>query len=535
MIKILFPDSLHFHEKGFKSLIDLTKEKNIEPIYIDENDEQKALYGNYSDNKALYLDQYDRISDLSADELFNKSHYGASLFSLAKAELLTYLMTKENWFNQSVSSANRDLFDKAFEENKEDLLLNLSSAIYWLDFWRKVIKENKGVSFCIIFSGSLIYVKTLSLLLQNTSINVFVAEHFFTGSDYYFEEKYTHIANNSDVKFINCYKKLQDSYAENDPIEKSKDKIKAINKINLSKNRNVSQPKNEGVELRFNNTNDVVLILGQVINDFSVLETHLRNINTLETYKDLICRTIKETNYNIIFKSHPWEKSKANVKRSLTKEEIEKYVIRNFTDEEQGRIKIVEDYNIFKLFDISKHIVAICSQSLLEAAYYGRKTHQIGQAFFGGKGFTYDHSGPRDFVKAIANGRARGKLNLDEYDSLMEFFTIVLQYHLVSVFQSGKKRLRELLSSPSSNIQLVQSKTNSMLSPSKQAVALASGHKEPSLVLDYSQNKSIRKRLIDGLVISFSSDKKAEKFRSNPKSFFEDSSIILVQALGKLY
>lgn len=205
MYNLLFPDTLHFHERNFKSLMNLIKSKKVNATYIKEHNELKALYGNYKEVKTLYLEEYDELQRLSMEELFNKRTFSIQLFVLCKVELLSYLMAQENWFNSNISSNNYEIFKKAFGENKEELLLNMSATIFWLKFWKNKLKECKQIDTCVIFSGSLIYTKALSYLLENTSIRIFVVEHFFTGNDFYFEEKYTHIANNSDIKFNNYY------------------------------------------------------------------------------------------------------------------------------------------------------------------------------------------------------------------------------------------------------------------------------------------------------------------------------------------
>lgn len=535
MFKILFPDNLHFHERGFKSLMEILKKKEITSIFMGAHNELKVLYGNYENQKTLFLEEYDELCTLSSDELFKTKFAGIELFPLIKAEMLSYLMTKENWYNSSVSSDEKKIFLKSYEEDKEDLLLNMAAAMFWMKFWKKrlTFKNYKDITSCIIFSGSLIYVKTLSSLLQNTSIRVFVVEHFFTGNDYYFEEKYTHIANNCDIKFKNYYNILKKNKSNKDIIEINKDKNKALNKLKLANNKNVVQPAKNGIHFGFNEDKKTLLILGQVINDFSILETRLKNINSLEIYKNIILNVLRETDYNIIFKAHPWERAKVNLKRSLTKDELQKFIYDNFTEEEKKRFVIVEDFNIEELFDYSEYIVALCSQSLLEAALTGKKTHQIGDAFFGNKGFTYDYNNEFQFIEKLKTSDLNSKLNLNEYTLLMEFYSILLEDYLVSVHDSGKSKLIKKLS-PIETIKILNTKKENTLYPSIKPTYT----EEQSITIDtmdISHNKSFKQRIITDIITSISSEKKVKKFKSNPSKFFDDSNYFLVKLIGKIY
>jgi hypothetical protein len=529
--KVLFPDDIHFHEKNFKSLVELIETNEIDPIFIKDFNHLKAKYGDYNDQKTFLLKYYDSLCRLSKDELFEKFYYGISIFSIAKAELLSYLMPKPNWYSIDISSNEKFIFDKAFEENREALLLNLSIVIFWFDFWKDTLKKQKGLTFCMIFSGSLIYVKTLSFLLQNTQIRVFVLEHFFTGNDYYFEEKYTHIANNSDIKFPNVFNKLICKFNSSDMLVCAKDRIKAVNKILLANNKNVKQPNRSKDLEQLDFSKPTLLILGQVINDFSIIETKLSNINSLQSYKKIIKTVLEQTEYNIIFKAHPWERQKINIRKALTKDVLNNYVLNDFEKEHQKRILIVEDYNLQQLVEVSSLVVALSSQSLLEAAYIGKKPCQIGDAFFGHKGFTNDFVDEVEFVKSIIGNSINGDLAVDEYERLMMFFTVIFQYHLVSIYNSGKSTIKEKMVK-TQLINIVSVSNNMELSPSQKKDTSSSNI---PIIDAVGQSASVKNKIIENLVISISSEKKIQKFKSNPKKFFEDSEFWLVRFIGKIY
>lgn len=92
-----------------------------------------------------------------------------------------------------------------------------------------------------------------------------------------------------------------------------KDRNKAINKLILSKNKNVVQPSRSGKRV-FNNGKRNVIIVGQVLNDYSIIESHLPYHSSIEIYKDVISDILNNTDFNLIFKAHPWEEKKQIVK-----------------------------------------------------------------------------------------------------------------------------------------------------------------------------------------------------------------------------
>jgi len=506
--KILFPDNLHYHKNNFKSLLNWIIKNRVDTLYVNDNDVLKKLSGNYHQYKSFFLEEYDILKKMSYDELFDFKYLGINIFGIAKAEMLSYLISLSNWYSEKIDFNKRVIFDKATKENYEDLLLNMAAALFWLKFWHKKLSSFKDVNVCIMFSGSLIYVKSLNNLLQNTPIRVFVVEHFFTGNDYYLEEKYEHIANNSDIRFNTVYNKKRYELFNNNSIYIDNERIKALNKIKLMNNKNVKQPKSKQL-IDFKNKKENILILGQVINDFSILETNLTNINSLSIYKELISKILIETDYNIIFKAHPWEKNKVNIGRSFTKDELYTFINKEFPNEFK-RVYIVEDYNLYALFNLSKYIISICSQSLIEAGLSGKKTFQLGKAFFGEKGFTYDIDNVNDFIKYV-NSNTQSLLSLDEYNRLLDFLTVILQNHLVSIHPSGESFI---------------SKVFSFRAPVKSI-----NRKENNLI----EEDRIINKIIENIVYFVATKEKTRKIKKNPRKYFRDAKHPLIRILAKFY
>ncbi|MDK4673330.1 capsule biosynthesis protein, partial [Kingella kingae] len=92
------------------------------------------------------------------------------------------------------------------------------------------------------------------------------------------------------------------------------------NKMILMKNKNVQQP-TDSAAFVFKYKKPVVTIIGQVVNDFSLLEVNGLGISSVQVYKELITKLVKP-GFNVVLKTHPWEKQKINIKSSLTKEII---------------------------------------------------------------------------------------------------------------------------------------------------------------------------------------------------------------------
>ena len=445
-MKIIIPDGIHIKEKNFKSLFDFIKEKKITKIIVTKHDDIKSLYGNYNEKiiKDIDEDLYLKLNDLSKEELFNYSNKDINLFEISKTEILSYVITLENWYSLPINNDSIEIYDKLWKENKDILIKNIVISNFWIDFWFNCIKLNKGITHSISFSGSLIYIKSLTKILINTNIKSFLVEHFLTGLDYYFEEKHDYISNNSDIKLNNYYNSIE--LPSKKTIEFEKEKKKSINKFLMRNNKNVKQPEiDTGLKLEKN----TILILGQVINDFSILEQQNKIINISYFYINLIEQILKNTDFNIIFKAHPWENHKINLKKALTKEIIMNFINKK-SKNEQKRIQIVENSNLDYLIENSEYIVSYCSQSLIECAFKGKKTIQFGDAFYGKKGFTYDYKYNEIdiFVKDLNNSKIRKILNKKEWDMFEIFLIKIFQFTLISWHNSGKKSLESKFKIP---------------------------------------------------------------------------------------
>ena len=279
MSKFFIADPLHINKKNFGSFYEYLEESKANAIFNEERQDWLSLFGDYSEHQELLIEEYSHLRSLSQSELFELSVLEVNIFKVSRAEMLSLLITKESFSSKSLPSSCRELFDYIFETEPNTLLLNMAAAIQWINHWSLAIKQHNP-KFVLVFSGSLIYARTLLELLKNRAPRAFVLESFFTGSDNYIEEKYEPIANNSNLKFTAYYRSLG---TDELPIERDRSRNKAINKILSSANKNVTQPPENTTRL-FNNSKKTILITGQVLNDFSLLEYRDLGLNSLNFY-----------------------------------------------------------------------------------------------------------------------------------------------------------------------------------------------------------------------------------------------------------
>lgn len=431
---VLIPDSIHIHSRNFKSLCSFLDNNSKKLIKVGEHDNIKSLYGDYSSQSDLLSEYIDKIRNLSVVELLSFKHKGFNVFDIAKTEMLSFLMSKENWYKSKISSDRDFIINKSFNEDKDVLLGNMAATMFWLGFWKKRLgfAQYRTADICIMFSGSLIYTKALCMLLQNTKIRNFVVESFFTGDNHYLEEKYTGIANNSDIKYSNCYNRDRDEFYLKFKSHPGLDAVmtSSLNLLDNINNKNVTQPE-PGSLVRFKTQSKTILLIAQVVNDFSILDNNLPFINSISIYKEIIDAILIHTDFNLIIKTHPWEKKKINLRDSVTFNQLNEH-LGEYNADEMDRVRLVEDHNIYNLFNISDLVAGICSQSLIEATKYGHKVHQFGDSFFKERGFTVDYDNSDDFILAIKNGLSFTNLSIAEWGNFKEFLAVILNISLMS-------------------------------------------------------------------------------------------------------
>lgn len=526
-LNILLADDLHINAKNFASFYKFMEKQGATVKNINTRRAWITVYGHY-EPMASVRERARLLAKLVSDELYNYQVKGVNLFNVARAEVMTRVVAQPEWHGAHYPHTSRGIFDQLMEQNKQVLMLGLAAAWDWLDFWTQALADEKQFTHACIFSGSLIYQRTLMELLRFTPTKVIVMETFFTGNDYYCEEKYEPIANNTNLKHKTVFESLAGAEQE-DLVDR--ERIKALNKVLAMNNKNVQQP-DTGEPLVFADAAKIVTIFGQVVNDFSLLEYRAIGLCSIAIYKELIYELVS-SGFNVVFKAHPWEEKKTNICRPLTHDTIRNYIA-TLPEVLKKRVQVVDHYPIDKLFEMSDAVVGLNSQSLIEAAFHGFKPIQFGDAFFGNKGFTYDFTPTQvsEVVSSLQQGSLSGTLSLAEYRCFEDFLITALQLFMVSCQDSGLLRLAQVFKMPESIALLSDKAAKAQVQPTP-AMTTAAPLPEARLATAPANSQK------DKFLVTGTSDspleRKLHKLRRNPRKFFADSNNGLVRIFRHLF
>jgi hypothetical protein len=436
----LLADAVHINEKNFASLLSFCSTRNVDFVRPKFKTLPIDAFGNYAAHREVMSSHRAMLEKMSPDTLFEYSIDGVALFETCRAELMSLLIASSpKWRNQPLPETRRALFDNAFEFSNAELIDNMAAACLWIEFWSVTVKATPRLAYVGVFSGSLTYARALLEVMRFHPGRCFVMESFFTGMHFYCEERYTPISNHSDIRLKTVYRAIVK------PLDRGAHEIKrnqvraALQKI---KNKNVNQPHATGVRL-FKNDHPTLLILGQVLNDYSLLETLECGINSLDLYRQVIRKVLAETQWNVIYKAHPWERNKHNLRRAITLDEL--------TDEfgRESRVALVEEHALPDLFNESDGVLCINSQSGIEAALAGFMPIQLGNAFWGGNGFSYDVDHRRlENILTILAIPAQCHADLAAYERLEAWLVAVIGEWLVEEALGAKAdaRLKKIFS-----------------------------------------------------------------------------------------
>lgn len=443
-MNVCIPDNIHINEKNFTSLLNYCKANNITLDFNIQNKDLFSAYGIYDRNDKRIKDDVDKFINYSMQDLFSYKTENINLFKVSRAELLSFVITK--YKSPNYIWTENELKNYLFNNFHKELCCCLAIARFWIIFWNDKLKQSK-YDIAFVFSGSLIYAKTLLEVLKNhLQVRTFVCETYLTGNEFYLEERYSYIANNSLIKYDSFYNSIPFKFTAND-------KLLALNKYLMKNNLNVTQPEGSDKSILFND--NCVLIIGQVVNDFSILEHNNLGFYSIGVYETLISLILAKTNYNIIFKAHPWERKKNNLKTNFTFEKLSQKFKNN-------RCLFVEDFNIKELFEISKHVIVLNSQGGIEAIENGIKPITLAQPFYYNKGFTidFDISNLNQAIDYL-NNNSNSYLSYEEFKKFEVFICKIHSNHLVSKFPSGEKRLKEILNK-NSDLKLYSRKSSTL-------------------------------------------------------------------------
>ncbi|MEM7317851.1 MAG: hypothetical protein AAF408_02395 [Pseudomonadota bacterium] len=448
-MRIALADSFHIHDRNFPSFFNfLERDEHEVSVLLERGTDGFELitctgdYSNIEDKVSPVLARALRswaaeFAAMEADALYDAKIGHLRIWPLCRSELLAFLLTRNNWQTEVWRKDDREIFDKAYAEDRQTLALNMGVAAFWLNHWMHGRKALFKQHACCVFSGSMTYTCTLLELLRRSPTRAFVMESTFTGNDYLFEEAYHPVANNLGVQFANLRRQRRQPEIE-EPGQYDREVIKARNKVFDARNKNVTQPPAQALPA-FPESRPQVLIAGQVCNDFSLIEDGFPYVSSIPVYRALILALLEQTDCNIIFKAHPWEHKKVHLKGAKTFDALARFVA-ELPAEQRARILLVEDVNLQALIQNSNHFITLCSQAGIEAALYGGlRPVVLGRAFYSGAGFTSDCPDIDSVVAAVQAGN--GLLGLEGYKAFNRFLVDMLQHGTISVHPSGVSKL----------------------------------------------------------------------------------------------
>lgn len=406
-------EDLNVNKRNFLTLYQYLENTETEfHVLLDQGSElfkTAQCFGKYPKQHVRLQPYINGYRYMGCDDLFLLKKYNINLWRLCRSELMCYLLSKEEWHENFMLKYSREEFDYVYNNYHDDLISNIGAAAYWLDEWYLKKDVLQKYSCVFMFSGSLIYARSLMEFVRRSATKCYVLESTFSGNQFYLDERYTPIANNPSIV------PLPEAF----PGSIDREIIKAKNKSLNIKNKNVTQPQSRGL-LTFGNNEPTVLLVAQVPNDFSLIEPGFPFSSSISAYKKLIYELITKTRMNIIIKSHPWENHKVHLRNALTYKMLTSF-LKSLSEEQQSRVLLVEDFNIYDLFDCSQYFVTFTSQSGIEALVRGFRPFVLGNSFYASDEYCCRADSVESLVDKILSERPT--LTLEEYKKF-EFFLI---------------------------------------------------------------------------------------------------------------
>ncbi|MCG8493437.1 MAG: hypothetical protein MI743_17580 [Sneathiellales bacterium] len=435
---ILITDGWHFHRRGFASLMRYLKSGKSKVTYHKASKKWLSAHGRYQDREDDLLPYLEILEGCSATELMRFSYKEVSVYESCRSELMSLLLADDKWQRQPLPETDETLFMKILSENRKALLLNMAAAMEWVDYWEHKL-ATLDISHIVMFSGSYIYTRTLMMLAERRNIRNFVAEHFFTGNEFYLEERYAPIANNSLLK-INSYEEREDRVADHARLLSY-----AWSCLKSKNNRNVKAIAERGMPTTFDNPAPEILLVTQVMNDFSLIETRRTGIASWPVYRSVIDHVMAQTPFNLTIKTHPWERKRTNIMAAKTRAELESYV-NSLPPATRARIRLFEKESLDALLKKADWVITLSSQAGLDAVMKGIKPIVLGDPFYGHKGFTFDLRSEESLVGILLDKTQSPILTLEEFSKFEDFVIQAFCSHLYSVKTSSNEEFETLFS-----------------------------------------------------------------------------------------
>lgn len=425
-MRVLIPDTWHFHRRNFRPIFQAISQKRFTCLIEQSRKRWWQAHGDYTRHAPALAESLAFVHSHPIALWPDLTTLGINLWAVAKAEFLCRVLPDERWYSSDLVNDAAEVFDFAIEtpQDQRTLALCLAASRDWILFWNRLLTENPDLTHALVFSGSYIYTHALLKVSEQRQISAFVLEHFFTGEDFYCEQKYEPVSRNSQLaspQFLASLA-LQDTFFAD---------AYAAARLRNSKNKNVSATE-AGLSTKWlcwGKSDRVVLVVGQVLNDFSLLESEGYPLSSIVVYQQLILRVLEATDCKVLFKSHPWERKRANLLNPQTLLELKRWSAQ-LPQSYQRRLVFCENEPLDELFRLANHVVGISSQGLLEACQRGFKPWVLGKAFFSNHGFTHEPESLNQLTDYI-NGNAMSRLTFSEFECYKNFINKVLCVHLV--------------------------------------------------------------------------------------------------------
>jgi hypothetical protein len=449
-LRFLISDELHIHRRSFESLFAFIKAQNIATTAHRAYPELKNALGDYRDQPALTA-YTSKLSGLDERTLFTLTHSYRStrvaLFPLYRAEALSLMLTRNpSWHASDLERDDALLFARMYANEHELLVANAAAAMFWIDEYARFFGAFRGTySHAFVFGGSLIYTRVLTELCKRSETHCIALESSFTGHQYYAEQRYSPLTSSPDIRLPTVRSALWSGHVASAQQEL---RSLATRLMFEARNKNVVQPKDDEPLTFAEPQRRELLIVGQVVNDFSIIENPRCPLSTIAFYKGLISRCLADTDYNIVFKAHPWEQRKQHVRQPFTLNELAAFRL-SLPKDWQHRLQLVSSANLLALGRRVHQVALLNSQAGLELAFHcGLRVHTFGDPYYAEAGFSRDHAGEASLAEFSAELRAstdRAVMSLDEYDRLLDFLACFLRLSCVSTDESGIQQLRDRL------------------------------------------------------------------------------------------
>lgn len=420
---VFMPDHWHFHRRNFAALFDDLHAHAIPYSISRERRSWWKRHGDYEPLAPLLDTDVARLAAMPPEDIATATEAGISLLGAAHNEFLCRVLPQPRWRDGFGDNGIEAVARHAFSDqgDRRTLILNLAAAADWARYWRGYFQSHPHITHVLAFSGAYIYTQTMLQVAHAMGKRCFVLETFFTGNEFYLEERTAPLPNASTLSHA------PQSWPS-DASSADRLRVGAHARLSAMRNKNVQAVGGDLVRY-FPDTGSGprVLVVGQVLNDFSLTNTALTEGSSLAFYRRLI-QSLLSAGCRVIFKAHPWERKRPNLLSPLTLNSL----VQTFGPD-HPRVRFIERDPIGHVFAQVDHVAGLCSQGLMEACQAGFKPLQFGQAFYGGRGFTYDCSqnDAEAVAASLATGALPGRLTLDEYRIFENFLASALMIHLL--------------------------------------------------------------------------------------------------------